>query len=141
MAWRYRWHPAWGLCAVLTFAACMGRIGSDATMELPPSAGSGHGSGTTAPAGATSSSGMPDAAGSSSGPPSAESSCAPGASFAPARLSLITDDQYRNVVHDVFGVAFPANLVITTPASTSGLFSYNENAQIEATTVQAYLRA
>jgi hypothetical protein len=90
---------------------------------------------------ATSSSSMVDASGASSGLPSTESSCTPGASFAPARLNVITDDQYRNVVHDVFGVSFPANIVITTPASTSGLFSYNENAQVEATTVQAYLRA
>src|SRR5580658_5405326 len=136
-----RWLPTWGLCAVLTFAACIGHVGSEGAGGSPPSASSGNSSGATTSSSAPASSSMLAAAGSSSGLPSTESSCAPAASFAPARLSLITDDQYRNVVHDVFGVAFPANLVITTPASTSGLFSYNENAQVEATTVQAYLRA
>jgi hypothetical protein len=56
-------------------------------------------------------------------------------------VSLISDEQYRNVVHDAFGVTLPADVVITTPPSTSGTYPYNENAQVETTTLQAYLRA
>lgn len=100
--------------------------------------GNGASSGVAgAPGSATS--GATSGASTTSG--TAGASCTQGASFAPARLTLLTDDQYRNVVHDVFGVTIPSNFVITTPASTSGTYSYNENAQIEETTVQAYLRA
>jgi hypothetical protein len=67
--------------------------------------------------------------------------CVQGASLAPARLSLISDDQYRNIVRDAFGVTFPATVNITTPPSTSGTYPYNENAQVQTTTVQAYQRA
>jgi hypothetical protein len=67
--------------------------------------------------------------------------CVPTASFAPARFSLISDDQYRNVVRDAFGVTLPTSMTITTTASSSGSYSYNENAQVETTTLQAYLRA
>jgi Protein of unknown function (DUF1592)/Protein of unknown function (DUF1588)/Protein of unknown function (DUF1595)/Protein of unknown function (DUF1587) len=67
--------------------------------------------------------------------------CVQGASFAPARLLLISDEQYRNVVHDVFGVTFPSTVDITAPPSTSGSYPYNENAQVQTTTVQAYQRA
>jgi Protein of unknown function (DUF1592)/Protein of unknown function (DUF1588)/Protein of unknown function (DUF1595) len=67
--------------------------------------------------------------------------CKQGASFAPARLTLISDDQYRNIVLDVFGVTFPSGVVITSPPSTSGAYPYNEGAEVESTTVQDYLRA
>jgi hypothetical protein len=67
--------------------------------------------------------------------------CVQGASLAPARLSLISDEQYRNIVHDAFGVTFPATVNITTPPSSSGTYPYNENAQVQATTLQAYQRA
>src|SRR5260221_546222 len=60
--------------------------------------------------------------------------CVPAASFAPARFSLISDDQYRNVVRDAFGVTLHASLTITTTPSISGAYSYNENAQVEMTT-------
>jgi hypothetical protein len=64
-----------------------------------------------------------------------------GASFASARVTLLSDRQYRNVVRDVFGVTFPAAVDVTMPASASGSYSFNESAQVETTTVQAYLRA
>ena len=67
--------------------------------------------------------------------------CVQGASFAHARVLLISDDQYRNIVHDAFGVTFPANVVVTAPPSSSGSYPYNENAQVQTTTVQAYQRA
>jgi hypothetical protein len=68
--------------------------------------------------------------------------CAEGASFAGARLSLITDDQYRNIVHDVFGVTVPLSYTITQPPSDTGSYTYNEGAQVDqATIVQTYQRA
>ncbi|HVY25687.1 MAG TPA: DUF1592 domain-containing protein [Polyangiaceae bacterium] len=67
--------------------------------------------------------------------------CVQGASLAPARLFLVSDVQYRNIVNDVFGVDYPANVDVTAPASTSGIYPYNEGAQVQATTIKAYLRA
>jgi hypothetical protein len=67
--------------------------------------------------------------------------CAPGASLASARLTLLSDDQYRNIVLDAFGVTLPIATTITALPSTTGLYPYNENAQVATTTVQAYQRA
>ena len=44
-------------------------------------------------------------------------------------------------MRDAFGVTFPAAATITTPRSTSGTYPYNENAQVQTTTLQAYQRA
>jgi hypothetical protein len=101
---------------------------------------SGSGGSGPATAGQSGGSGAGGTAGVAVGPP-APAPCVPTASFAPARFSLISDDQYRNVVRDAFGVTLPASMTITTTASFSGSYSYNENAQVETTTVQAYLRA
>lgn len=67
--------------------------------------------------------------------------CTPGASFAPARLTRLSDDQYRNIVRDTFGVTLAPSFIVTAPPSTSGGYPFNENAQVDTTTVQAYLRA
>lgn len=67
--------------------------------------------------------------------------CHPQASLAPARLTLLSDDEYRNIVQDVFKVTLPAAMTITELPSTTGLYPYNENAQVGATTIQAYQRA
>jgi hypothetical protein len=72
---------------------------------------------------------------------SGSASCVQGASFARARVTLLSDRQYRNVVRDVFGVTFPAAVDVTAAASASGSYSFNESAQVETTTVQAYQRA
>jgi hypothetical protein len=72
---------------------------------------------------------------------SANVPCVQGASFARARVTLLSDRQYRNVVRDVFGVTFPAAVDVTAAASASGSYSFNESAQVETTTVQAYQRA
>ena len=56
-------------------------------------------------------------------------------------MSLISDDQYRNIVHDVFGVTFPTTTNVTVASSTTGSYSYNEGANLQATTVQEYQRA
>src|SRR5580658_10426106 len=144
---RPQWLGIWGVGAVMALSACMGYVGGEgATGSSPAASGASSGSagarmasgGISAASGTSTGS---SASGSSAAAAAAAPACAQGASFAPARLNLMTDDQYRNVVHDVFGVTFPESVVITTPASTSGLFPYNENAQIEETTLQAYLRA
>jgi hypothetical protein len=144
---RPQWLGIWGVGAVMALSACMGYVGGEgATGSSPAASGASSGSagarmasgGISAASGTSTGS---SASGSSAAAAAAAPACAQGASFAPARLNLMTDDQYRNVVHDVFGATFPESVVITTPASTSGLFPYNENAQIEETTLQAYLRA
>jgi len=132
------------LLAVLGAAACLGNIGTmgNASPGAPESLDGSDGGGNMASspsAGATTEAGS--SASGATGDGDAGPQCAANASFAPARLSLITDDQYRNIVNDVFGVTFPASVNVTEPPSTSGSYSYNENAQVETTTVQAYLRA
>ena len=97
-----------------------------------PPGSSGGASGTTAAGGGTTSSG---------GTGTSTTQCVQGASFASARLTLLSDDQYRNIVQDVFGVTFPVSVTITALPSTSGLYPYNEGAQVGTTTVQAYQRA
>jgi hypothetical protein len=67
--------------------------------------------------------------------------CSPGASLAPARLMLITDNQYRNIMRDAFGVTFPTDMNVTSPPGTSGNYTFNESGQVQATTLQAYTRA
>jgi Protein of unknown function (DUF1592)/Protein of unknown function (DUF1588)/Protein of unknown function (DUF1595) len=116
---------------MLSVAACVG-----SSAEGP--AGSASPAGSVSPGGGGAIGGT-DAGSSASG--GSAPTCAQGASFAPARLSLISDDQYRNIVHDVFGVTFPASVNVTTLPSTSGSYPYNENAQVQTTTVQAYRRA
>jgi hypothetical protein len=132
------------LATAVGLSACVGSVGgssgaggsgSSSGQGASAQGSSGMGSASSA-SGAQASSGTASGASASSGP-----QCTQGASFAPARLSLITDDQYRNIVHDVFGVTFPANVDVTAPPSTSGSYSFNENAQVETTTIQAYLRA
>src|SRR5258707_15656737 len=113
------------MLGMMGMAACVGNIG-----DAGPSSGAGGGkTGSGSPGGA---------AGTSSG---STPQCAQGASLAPARLSLISDDQYRNIVHDVFGVTFPATTTITGSASKTGSFSYDETADLQATTIQKYQRA
>ena len=121
------------LCAVTCLAlmglgACSGSIGGGADQ---PGGGPGAG-GVNGGGGGRDGTG----AGNSSGAP-----CVKSASFAPARVTLISDEQYRNIVHDVFGVTFPATLTVTTLSGSSGAYPYNENAAVETTTVQAYQRA
>jgi hypothetical protein len=112
----------------------VGGAGLGAAGSGPPGANSGSGSGGTSAVsggGATSSGGT--------GAPPGQ--CVPGASFASARLTLLSDDQYRNIVQDVFKVTLPLSTTITALPSTTGFYPYNENAQVGTTTVQAYQRA
>lgn len=112
---------------VLGLAACT----SGAVHDSPTPVGTGGSSGSNG--------GTAGAPGTGGGATTA--ACVPGASFAHARLSLISDDQYRNIVRDAFGVTLPTTVTITTLPSTSGNYPYNESAQIATTTVQAYQRA
>jgi hypothetical protein len=119
-------------------AAALGCTGSITGASGRPAASGAPGAGGgSAAAGQSGGAGI---SGAVVGPPT-PTPCVPTASFAPARFSLISDDQYRNVVRDAFGVTLPASMIITTSASSSGAYSYNENAQVETTTIQAYLRA
>jgi hypothetical protein len=54
---------------------------------------------------------------------------------------LITDNQYRNIMRDAFGVTFPTDMNVTSPPGTSGNYTFNESGQVQATTLQAYGRA
>jgi hypothetical protein len=123
-------------CAAL--AACTtGQVGGSG--QPPPGAGGGPPGSSGGAAG-----GMTVAGGgttSSGGAGSTPTQCVQGASFASARLSLLSDDQYRNIVQDVFGVTLPVSVTITALPSTSGFYPYNEGAQVGTTTVQAYQRA
>jgi hypothetical protein len=66
--------------------------------------------------------------------------CRANASLASARISLLTDDQYVNVVRDVFGVAFDGD--VTTVQSSSGEYGIVETAAVSTLTMaQAYMRA
>ena len=122
---RFGWVTA-GAAALAM--ACTGSAGTRDHVPADSASGSG---------------GVSGSAGGSSGASSggANVQCAPGASFASARLSLISDEQYRNIVRDVFGVTFPTTVNVSVQPSTSGMYPYNENAQVQATTVQAYQRA
>src|SRR5260370_551564 len=117
-------------------AACLGNISSG-----PGSSGVGTGTGSGSASGSMGGgSGSASSAGSGGvgGSGAGGAMCAPGASFAPARVSLISDEQYRNVVRDIFGVTIPPSFVVSTQASPSGSYPYNEGAQIVPTTLQPY---
>jgi hypothetical protein len=133
------------LLTVLGAAACLGNVGtmggdSSGPGGLGSSDGGGGASSGGSPGGSATAAST-EAGSTAAGDAGGGLQCAQDASFAPARLSLITDDQYRNIVRDAFGVTFPTSVNVTEPPSTSGSYSYNENAQVETTTVQAYLRA
>jgi len=123
------WLRAGGLGALLTVAACTGAVGSGA-----PSGAAGQSS-----TGSSGASGLGN--GGSGGTGITHTMCVQGASLAPARLSLITDEQYRNIVKDVFGVTVPDTFAVSTQSSPNGAYPFNENAQLVATTLQEYLRA
>jgi Protein of unknown function (DUF1592)/Protein of unknown function (DUF1588)/Protein of unknown function (DUF1595)/Protein of unknown function (DUF1585)/Protein of unknown function (DUF1587) len=124
---------ALALLTLFALASCTG------TLERG-SAASGAGGGAGGPTGVAGGAGGSVGAATGGGGATAPT-CVQGASFAEARLTLLSDQQYRNVVHDAFGVTFPATVDVTAPPSASGTYSFNEDAQLETTTVQAYQRA
>ena len=121
-------HVITSVTGCVSLLACTAMIDGKAMPGQTP----GGGAGATTGAGASTGD-SPDG--------ETTAACVEGASFAPARLLLISDDQYRNIVRDAFQVSIPADVIITAPPSTSGSYPYNESAQIQTTTVQAYQRA
>src|SRR5450755_2962040 len=109
---------AWAALAACTTGQ-VGGAGQPASGGGPPASSGGAG-GTTVAGGGTTSSG---------GSGTTLAQCVQGASFASARLTLLSGDQYRNIVQDVFGVTFPVSVTITALPSTSGFYPYNEGAQ------------
>src|ERR1700752_4490680 len=87
-----------GAVTAITLAACSGQIGPAGGGDTRPIGSSGA-AGTGGPVG--------------HGVSGASAPGKQGASLAPARLSLISDDQYRNIVHAVFGVTFPTTTNVT----------------------------
>jgi hypothetical protein len=109
------------ILSAVSAAGCSGQIGDNLTggdtRDIVTQGGGGGGTG-----------------------PGPEATCKASASFASARVALLTDDQYVNVIRDVFGVTVPPE--VTGPKSASGEYNINvENAQVGTTMVQAYMRA
>ncbi len=110
------------ILTALGAAACSGQIGDD--LGSPGSGLNPTGGGGT----------MGGAGGSGA------DACIPNASLAPARISRITDQQYVNIVRDVFGVAYTGD--VTTVQATNGEYQVDESAQVSSDkVVQAYLTA
>jgi Protein of unknown function (DUF1592)/Protein of unknown function (DUF1588)/Protein of unknown function (DUF1595)/Protein of unknown function (DUF1587) len=140
----HRATSCFSIPALLVVAACTGQIGERHGVAGAgnPNDTSGTGSSGTGSSG-TGSSGTGNPGNPTGGPgdPGMPDACKPNASFASARVSLISDEQYVNVVRDVFGIAFEGD--VTAPKSTSGEYGFNaqEVATVGSTTAQAYLRA
>jgi hypothetical protein len=125
------------MLALVGLASCVGKVDRGAGQ----SGGGGAQGGLVGAGGAVGASGAGGAGLASGAGGASTAPCVQGASFAGARLTLLSDQQYRNVVRDAFGVTFPATVDVTAPPSASGSYSFNENAELETTTVQAYQRA
>jgi hypothetical protein len=121
---------------------CQGAIERDAATGpvAPPEAADTVGTGT--PPDTTPSMAQPDSA----EPPAPaevpveEPTCEAEASFAHARIWQLTDEEYVNVVRDVFGIALAGDDAnITTVRSRSGDYSNDsEGSQVDLATAQAY---
>src|SRR5260221_4886699 len=89
-----------GLAAV----GCNGSIGNPEGMNGPPGSGTGTGTGTGTSTGTGMTGNPPGATGGTStttgGP---NDPCDATGAFAPPRLWRLNDEQYGNVVHDIFG--------------------------------------
>jgi hypothetical protein len=119
-------------------AACTGQIGD--SPSVPGGGGSSAnptGGNPTGGTGMTTTGGTPT----TTGDPGHPTACQMGASLASARIALITDEQYVNVVRDVFGVTFDGD--VTTAKSASGEYAWNaaDITMVAPGTAQAYLRA
>jgi hypothetical protein len=67
--------------------------------------------------------------------------CKSAASFSSARMMVITDEQYVNIVRDVFGYTFMGD--VTGGKDMSGEYKFNaaELAQVSTASAEAYMRA
>ena len=121
--------------AVLTaIAGCHGRIGdSPAGTSSPPAGGGEPGVGGG---------GVPGAGG-SSGPVSEPNPCDPAQkSFAPARVWQLTDEEYVNVVRDVFGITLGGDDAKIVSAGSAGRYTnYSEELSIDTQVAPNYQTA
>ncbi|HEV3189470.1 MAG TPA: hypothetical protein VGY54_03180, partial [Polyangiaceae bacterium] len=124
-----------GIFAVVAvLAACTGQVG--------PGSGTGQPPGTVGPGGSGMSPGSTPGSVAGQPTPTPMAQCNQDRSLAPARLSLLSDDQYRNIIHDVFGVTFPATQVVSVQTNPNGSYPFNEAATItQQEVLQSYLRA
>ena len=125
--------------ALTVLSACTAEVGGN--RQSPPGMGASGGASATSGGSANASAAGSGGGTSNGGAGANPMQCTPGASLASARLTLLSDDQYRNIVQDVFKVTLPVSTTVTALPSTTGLYPYNENAQVGTTTVQAYQRA
>jgi hypothetical protein len=112
----------------LALASTLGCVGS---IEMGAQTGAaGGGAGTGAP---------PLTTGASGATGSAASTCTPSPSLAPARIWRLTDEQYGNVVAQVFGVRVPAEITQADahPDEFSN-FSEAPELTVQSNTVSAY---
>src|SRR4051812_47696344 len=108
------------LAGTLGVVACTGSVNSDKPTP-GGTGGSSAGSGGTAPGGGSSA-----------------ATCRSDGSLAPARISLITDGEYTNMMRDVFGISF----VPETASVKTGEYPLNEGAEVSsADIVKQYYRA
>ncbi len=127
-----------GILAAAVLTACTGNVGPGGQRQQPGTVGAG-GSPIGGPAGG--SSGTGNGAQPTPGTVSGVQ-CMNGASLAPARISLISDDQYRNIIHDVFGVTFTATQIVSVQTNPNGSYPFNEAATLtQQEVLQSYLRA
>ncbi len=105
---------------------------SGSTSSVGSGSGGSPGGVSSTPIGATGGNGMTGA-----------SACTEGTPLAPARVWMLTDEQYVNVVNDVLGVALTGNdAQITAAASTSGNYTNESEAfKVDAAAAQGYQRA
>jgi hypothetical protein len=146
MLTRSRIGWAVGALALLALGGCSGNVA-----DAPPGSGStggsspvGSGGGQTGGSGGGTSGaggGGPAGAG-AGGSVSTEEACSPSASLAPARVWRLTDQQYVNVVSEVFGVRLPPEITEadTQPADFTN-FSEAPKLTVQASVATAYQQA
>lgn len=127
LALSFRTKSALGAaCLVLASAACSAVSGN---AGQPEQSTPGGGNASIPGGGASGTSSPPGGGGAAV--------CDPNASLAPARVWRITDEEYVNVVSQVFGVTMPAE--VTEPVVTGAEFSNtSEHAQVNKSIAVAY---
>ena len=137
----------WGMAIICTACglACSTNVAdrndrAPGGLGTPPGSTSSVGSGSGGSPGGVSS--TPGGATGGTGVPGA-TACTEGTPLAPARVWMLTDEQYVHVVKDVLGVALAGNdAQITAPTSTSGNYTNESEAfKVDTAAAQGYQRA
>jgi Protein of unknown function (DUF1592)/Protein of unknown function (DUF1588)/Protein of unknown function (DUF1595)/Protein of unknown function (DUF1585) len=114
------------LAGALGVVACTGSANNGNPTPSGSGGGAGNGAAATADAGGGTASG------------GSETACRSDASLAPARISLITDIEYTNMIRDAFGVTF----VPEVTAVKTGDYPLDESAQVASADIaKQYYRA